>query len=175
MKRRPRRSTPAVLTALVLLAACVLAAVVAIQLILGQRPWISYDSVAGWLHAQRWNGLVPAIAGGVVVLLGLVLVLAAVFPGKLTVLPLQGEPESGASRRSYRSTLRTAAAGVDGVSGAKLTLRRRKVIARVRTGRTRTDGLAEAVHAAISRRLAQIAPATEPAVKVKVKATRSAS
>ncbi|MET8846034.1 DUF6286 domain-containing protein [Amycolatopsis sp. NPDC004625] len=174
MKRRPRRSTPAVLTALILLAACILAAVAAIQQLLGQRPWISYDRAAGWLHAQHWNDLVPAIAGGVAVLLGLILVLAAVLPGKLTVLPLQGEPASGASRRSYRSTLQAAASGVDGVSGAKLTLNRRKVTARIRTGRTNTDGLSEAVHAAISRRLAQITPATDPTVKVKVKATRSA-
>ncbi|SEF38436.1 hypothetical protein SAMN05421837_12167 [Amycolatopsis pretoriensis] len=173
MKRRPRRSTPAVLAALVLLAASVGAAVAAVQLILGQRPWIGYDSVAGWLHAQHWNDLVPAVAGGVAVLLGLILVLAAVLPGKLTVLPLRGQPESGASRRSYRSTLRAAASGVDGVSGTKLTVNRRKVSARVRTERISTDGLSEAVHAAISHRLAQIAPATDPAVKVKVKATRS--
>ncbi len=173
MKRRPRRSTPAALTALVLLAVCALVAVVAIQLILGQQPWISYDSVAGWLRAQHWNDLIPAVAGGVAVLLGLILILAAVLPGKLTVLPLRGELESGASRRSYRSTLHAAASGVDGVSAAKLTLKRRKVTARVRTERTGTDGLSEAVHAAVSRRLAQITPATEPAVQVTVKATRS--
>lgn len=175
MKRRPRRSIPAALTALVLLSACVSTAVVAIQIVTGQPPWISYASVAGWLHGQHWNDVPAAVAGGVAVLLGLILILAAVLPGKLTVLPLQGEPESGASRRSYRSTLRAAASGVDGVSQVTLKLDRRTVTARVRTERTNSEGLSEAVRAALSRRLTQIAPAFEPAVKVRVKATRSTS
>jgi hypothetical protein len=64
---------------------------------------------------------------------------------------------------------------VDGVSGAKLKLKRRKVFAKVTTGRTTTDGLADAVRAAIEHRLDQITPALRPTVKVKVHAARSAS
>ncbi|GLY38089.1 hypothetical protein Amsp01_041130 [Amycolatopsis sp. NBRC 101858] len=175
MKRRPRRSTPAVLTALVLLAACVLAAVEAIQLILGRTPLIGYERVAGWLHSMRWNDVVPAVAGAAAALAGLVLLAAAVLPGKLVVLPLRGEIDSGASRRSYRSTLRAAASDVDGVSAAALKVKRRKVIARIRTARTNVEGLPEAVRSALEQRLAQIAPATTPAVKVRVKSTRSTS
>lgn len=175
VKRRPRRSIPATLTAVVLLAACAFVAVIAIQLLLGQNPWVSYESVAGTLHDARWNDLVPAIAGGGAALLGLALLLAAILPGKPTVLPLEGELDSGASRRSYRSTLSTAASTVDGVSAAKVKLKRRKVFAKVSTGRTVTDGLADAVRAAIEHRLDQIAPATRPAVKIKVHAARSAS
>ena len=175
MKRRPRRSTPATLTALVLLAACAVVAVVAIQTILGEIPWFSYKSVADALHGARWNDLVVVLAGGGAVLLGLILLLTAFLPGKLTVLPLDGELDSGASRRSYRSTLRAAASTVDGVSGAKLKLKRRKVSARVTTGRTTTDGLDDAVRAAIEHRLDQITPAVRPTVKIKVHAARSAS
>lgn len=175
MKRRPRRSTPATLTAVVLLAACALVAVVAVQLILGQTPWVSYRAVADALHGVRWTDLAPAVAGGAAALLGLVLLLAAILPGRPTVLPLDGELNSGASRRSYRSTLRTAASTVDGVSGAKVTLKRRKVSAKVTTGRTNTAGLADAVRDAIDRRLDQITPAVRPAVKIKVHAARSAS
>ncbi|ANN17204.1 hypothetical protein SD37_17175 [Amycolatopsis orientalis] len=175
MKRRPRRSIPATLTALVLLAACVLVAVVAVQMLLGEPPWIRYDSVAGTLHELRWNDLATAVVGGVAVLLGLILLLAAVLPGRLTVLPLQGELDSGASRRSYRSTLRAAAATVDGVSSATVKLKSRKVSAKVTTGRATTDGLAEAVRGAITHRLDQIDPALRPAVKVKVRSARSTS
>ncbi|AXB43712.1 DUF6286 domain-containing protein [Amycolatopsis albispora] len=164
MKRRPRRSTPATLTALVLLGGCTVVAVAAIQLILGQRPWLDY----GVLHRIHWNELPVAVSGGVLVLSGLTLVLAAVLPGRLTILPLRGETDSGASRRSYRSTLRSAAAGVDGVSRAKLTLRRRRVAAKVRTERTNPTGLAEAVRAAIEQRVAQIDPAVQPRISVKV-------
>lgn len=175
MKRRPRRSTPAVLVAVVLLAACVLTAVVAIQVILGQTPWISWSGVAGRLHATHWTDLAPLLAGAAAGLIGLALLAAAILPGKLVVLPMRGETDSGASRHSYRATLRTAASDVDGVAAVTLKVKRRKVIARVRTARTNTGGLPEAVHAAIGRRLAQIAPAPTPTVKVRVKSTRSTS
>jgi Family of unknown function (DUF6286) len=175
VKRRPRRSVPATITALVLLAACALVAVVAIQLILGATPWISYKSIVEALHNAHWNDLVPAIAGGVAALLGLVLLLTAALPGKLTVLPLDGDLSSGASRRSYRSTLRAAASTVDGVAGVKLKVKGRKVSAKVSTGRTSTDGLADAVGVAIEHRLDQITPAVRPTVNIKVHAARSAS
>jgi uncharacterized membrane protein len=175
VKRHPRRSTPAALTAVVLLTGCGLVAVVATQLILGQAPWISYRTVAEALHDARWSDLIPAITGGVAALLGLTLLIAALLPGKLTVLPLRGEPDSGASRRSYRSTLRAAASTVDGVAKAKVKLKRSKAFAKVSTDRTNTAGLADAVREAIERRLDQINPAVRPSVKIKVHATRSAS
>ncbi|WP_410582588.1 DUF6286 domain-containing protein [Amycolatopsis sp. lyj-108] len=173
MKRLPRRSIPAVLTALVMLAACVLVAAVAIQLILGQTPWISYQSVAGQLHATQWNDPIVAVAGGVTVLIGTLLLFAAILPGRLVVLPLAGGIDSGASRHSYHSTLRASASGVDGVAGATVKVKRRTIIARVRTERTTTDGLSEAVGEAIGHRLAQITPATVPTIKVKVTRSRS--
>ncbi|GAB3158368.1 hypothetical protein GCM10027258_69410 [Amycolatopsis stemonae] len=175
MKRRPRRSTPAVLTALVVTAAGALAAVVAIQLILGERPWLDYGATARRLHDVRWADLPVVITGGVVALLGLVLVLAAVLPGKLTVLPLRGDLDSGASRRSFGSTLRAAAARVDGVEKVRLKLRRRSVRVRVQTRRTRPDGIADAVRVAVAARLDRIDPVRRPEVKVRLRAVRSTS
>lgn len=173
MKRRPRRSLPATLTALVILAACVLTAVVAIQLIVHRRPWISYQRIAEALHGAHWNDLIPALAAGAVALVGLVLLAAAVLPGKLTVLPLEGKFNSGASRRSYRNSLRAAASSVDGVDTAKLKLKARTVTAVVRTNRTTTDGIADAVRDAVDHRLDQVSPAARPKTKVTIKAARS--
>jgi hypothetical protein len=175
MKRRPRRSVPAVLTAVVVLAACVLVAVVAIQLIVGERPWVSFDAVASALHDLRWTDVLPAVAGGVVALLGLILVLAAILPGATTVLPLGGSFDAGAARGGYRSTLRAAAADVDGVSGAAVKLGTRRVKVRVETARTSPDGLADAVREAVGHRLDQVGPATRPAVSVRVRAPRRKS
>ncbi|RDG34526.1 DUF6286 domain-containing protein [Streptomyces corynorhini] len=175
MKRRPRRSAPATLTALALLAACTVVAVVAVQMIAGQTPWISYGAVAGDLRAAHWNDRAPAVAGGIAALIGLIMVMAAVLPGRPTVLPLAGELDSGASWRGLRSTLRTAAADVDGVNRVTLRLRRRRVAARVRTDRTNTEGLADAVRTALEQRLDQIDPARRPDVKVTLRATRSTS
>ncbi|MGW5723160.1 DUF6286 domain-containing protein [Amycolatopsis sp. NPDC003865] len=175
MKRRPRRSTPAALIALVLAAAGALAAIVAIQMILGERPWLDYGATARRLHDVRWAELPVVITGGAVALLGLVLVLAAVLPGKLTVLPLRGEPDAGASRHSFGVTLRAAAARVDGVEKVRLKVRRHTVRVRVWTRRTRPDGIADAVRVAVAARLDRIDPVRRPEVKVRLRAVRSTS
>ena len=180
MRRLPRRTIPAAVTAVVLLGVCVLTAISAIQLLAGQRPLVSYAALADLAHTTRWDSLAVAVAAGVVMLLGLILLTAAILPGRPTVIPLQAADtgtgtvlDTGASRRSLRSTLHAAANAVDGVTATRLTLRRRTVTAAVRTHRTTPEGLAEAVRAAISRRLDQISPATRPDVRVRVIATRS--
>ncbi|WP_116112383.1 DUF6286 domain-containing protein [Amycolatopsis ruanii] len=176
MIRRPRRSVPATLTALVLLAASVLVATCAIQMLTGHQPFLSYDAVAGTLNRTRWDSVGAAGAGGVLAAFGLVLLLAAVLPGAATVVPLEDDGsglDSGASRRGLRTTLRAAVEAVDGVRGAKLAVRRRVVTAKVRTDRASGEGLADAVRAALERRIEDISPATRPALRVRVLSTRS--
>jgi hypothetical protein len=180
MMRRPRRTIPAVVTALALLAVCALTAISAIQLLADQRPLISYAAIADLAHTTHWDSLAVAAAAGLVMLIGLILLLAAILPGRPTVIPLQATDtgaamDAGASRRSLHSTLRAAANAVDGVAATTLTLRHRTVTAAVRTQRTTPEGLAEAVRAAINHRLDQISPATRPAVRVRVIAPRSTS
>jgi hypothetical protein len=151
--------------------------VVAIQMIIGESPWIDYRPVATTLHGLHWNDLGTALVGGVLTLVGLLLLLAAILPGAPAVLPLNGDPtgmDSGATRRSLRSTLRSAASTVDGVTAAKLRLGRRKVAAVVRTNRTNTSGLDDAVRAAIEHRLDQINPVNRPTPTIKVQKTRNA-
>jgi hypothetical protein len=162
---------------LVLLAACALVAVVAIQMLIGKSPLVDYRSVATTLHGMHWNDSGAALAGGVLALAGLLMLLAAILPGAPTVLPLSGDPigmDSGATRRSLCSTLRAAASTVDGVNAAKLRLGSRKVAAVVRTNRTNTTGLDDAVRAAVEHRLDQIDLANRPTLTVKVQATRNA-
>jgi hypothetical protein len=172
MTRHSRRSLPAALVALVLLAVCVLVAVSAIQFLLGEQPLLTYDSLTGPVHAVSWTELPVVIGGGAAVVLGLTLFLMAVIPGKPTVMPLVAA-DSGAVRHSLRRTLRTSAAGVDGVASVKLKLRRKKVIAKVRTNRTNAAGLAEAVRDAVGARLDRIGPVARPSVRVRVASVRS--
>lgn len=174
MKCRPRRTIPATLTALVLLAACVLVAIVAVQLIIGQSPLISYRSVTDALRSTRWSDTITLIAGGAFALLGLLLLVATLLPGKPTVLPLNGDLDAGITRRSLRLALQNTASSVDGVSRAKLKLGRRRIVARIRTDRTNTAGLADAVRAALDRRLDQLTPLVRPGVKIQLRANRSA-
>ncbi|MET0133807.1 MAG: DUF6286 domain-containing protein [Kibdelosporangium sp.] len=178
MMRRPRRTIAAVVTAVILLGVCVLTAISVIQLLVGEPPLVSYAAIADLAHTTQWDNLVVVATAGVVMLTGLVLLLSATLPGQPTVIPLSatetGEAmDAGASRRSLGSTLRAASNAVDGVTATTLTLRRKTIIATVRTQRTTTEGLAAAVSAAISHRLDQISPATRPAVRVRVSAPRS--
>ncbi|MEU0796222.1 DUF6286 domain-containing protein [Amycolatopsis sp. NPDC005961] len=175
MKRRPRRSVPATLAALVLTAAGALAAIVAVQTILGERAWLDYGAVARRLNTLRWADFPVVAAGGAVAVVGLLLLAAALIPGTPVVLPLRGEPDSGASRRSFRATLRAAAARVDGVDNVGLKLGRRGVRVRVTTHRTRPDGIADSVRAAVAARIDRVDPARRPAVKVRLRTSRSTS
>ncbi|SFA77060.1 hypothetical protein SAMN05216266_101327 [Amycolatopsis marina] len=175
MIRRPRRTVPATLVSLVLLGICVLVATSAIQLLLGERPLLSYAKAASALHELSWNEAPVAVGGVVLAALGLVLVLFAVLPGRPVVLPLAAAGsslDSGATRRGLRADMRSTAAAVDGVSGAKLTLHKGRASVRVTTNRTNSDGLAEAVRTAIEQRLDEVAPARRPKVRVRVSAPR---
>ncbi|WP_327323450.1 DUF6286 domain-containing protein [Streptomyces sp. NBC_01210] len=173
MKRRPRRTIPAILTGLVLLTTCVLIAIVGIQLIIGQTPLIRYRSVTDALHSTQWNDTATLGAGAAAVLLGLLMLLAALLPGKPTVLPLAGDMDAGVTRSSLRNALQSTAGSVDGVSRAKLKLGRRTIVAHIRTDRTNTVGLTDAVRAALDERLDQVTPLTRPAVKIRLHATRN--
>ncbi|MGW6443199.1 DUF6286 domain-containing protein [Lentzea sp. NPDC055074] len=180
MTRLPRRSTPAVLVALTVLAVCVLVAVVSVQMILGQDPWVDPRALFGALHDTRWADPVVTLTAAACVVLGAGLLLCAVLPGRPTVLPLRDDDpdtsstvDSGTTRRSLRNVLRTAASSVDGVTATRLDLGRRTVTATIRTDRTITEGLADAVRGALENRLDHVGPAARPAVVVRVRARRT--
>ncbi|MEU7477811.1 DUF6286 domain-containing protein [Lentzea sp. NPDC042327] len=172
MTRRSRRSLPAVLVALVLLAACVLVAVCAVQLALGEPPLVSYPAVAEYLNGTRWDAREVLVAAAVAAVAGLLLVLAAVVPGRSRTAPL--DERTSVSRRGLRNAVR-AAARVDGVESAAVTVGRSRVKASVHTRRTNTEGLADVVRESVRRRLAEIELARTPRVVVRVKASRGAS
>jgi hypothetical protein len=175
MIRRPRRAIPATLTALVALAVCALVATVAIQLAAGQPPVFSYQTIAANLHRAQWRDLVVAIVGGAVALVGLILLLTAVIPGRAMVLPLGADDTelvAGISRRSLLLTLRSAAGAVEGVATVRLALRGRTVAVRAHADRVDDTGIADALREAITGRIAQLSPATTPTIKVRVRPAR---
>lgn len=177
MRRRPRRSIPAALVAVAGIAVSALAATSGVQWLLGKPQLVSLDAVAASAHAVAWDQPQVFAAGVVSAVLGAVLLLAAVLPGRPTVVPLTPEGfdaqvDAGASRRGVASTLRAAAVGVDGVVGSSVKVRARRVAAKVSTDRAHTDGLPESVRAAVDQRLGQLGLATSPRVKVKVASGR---
>lgn len=180
MIRYPRRTAPATLTALGLLLACVLVALYAVQMLAGRPPMVSYATLAQAANTTHWNDPGLALGGGAVALLGLILLLCALLPGRPTVVPLRtGDTTSpttaGASRRGLGNSLRAAANSVAGVTTSRLRLGRGTVAATVRTDRTNTEGLADAVRTAIEHRLDQTSPVRRPATRVTVSPARGAS
>jgi hypothetical protein len=189
VNRRPRRGVPAALIGLLLLAASVLAATDAIQILAGHHPMLSYTKFAATLHRQHWNSLAPAITAGCLILAGLLLLLAALLPGRPVVLALDSAapaasadeavltdgaaPTAGLSRRGFRNMLHATAASVDGVTSASLAVHRKVIAATVHTTGP-AEGLADSVRVALERRLDQIAPARRPALRVRA-STRSSS
>lgn len=176
MTRRPRRSLAATLAALILLAACVLAATDAIQIQVHYRhPLVSWDRFAHYLHGAHWNGAVVTATAGILIALGVIALLAALLPGRPVLIGLRGGtadgdtaplPDAGVSRRGLRAALRTAAASVDGVISAKLSLRRHAVAATVYTLGS-TEGITDDVRTALEKCLDRIAPAAQFAVRVR--------
>lgn len=180
MIRRPRRSLPATLAALVLLAAAVLVSIASIQQLLGYPPIVLSTTLAAPVLGRTWGEPVVITAGVLAVALGLILLAAALLPGKPTVLPLAHDPagtgadhtDAGVSRRSLGKDLTTAAAAADGVSSATLTVGRRRITATVRTPGADTREIGEQVRNLLTDRLTDIAPTRTPTVRVKVTADR---
>lgn len=190
MTRRPRRTVPALLVALVLLALGALAATSAIQTLLGRTPVVSLDAVPSALSGVAWESPAVLIAAGVAALVGLVLLLAAILPGPSHVLPLSTAPaatgdtgewgpwsgggveEAGWHRHDLGVRLRRRAQTVEGVTGASATVRKRSVKVVARTHRATTDELRQAVESTLSTDLDTLGLARRPRLRVSVSSTR---
>ncbi len=175
MIRRPRRTLPALLVALGLLAAAVLTAISCIQLLLGQPPLLPFAELARTASGLSWHQPVVLAGAAVITLLGLMLLAAALVPGTPTVLPLApvaDQPEAGVTRPSLSRSLANAAAAVDGIDHAQVRVRDWRVTATVRTP-LGSPGLDEQVRSALAERLDDIAPARHPRIRVRLSAARS--
>jgi hypothetical protein len=176
MIRRPRRSLPASLVALALLAAMVLIAVACVQLLVGGPPVLPFAAMADYGRSLHWDQPVTLMLGGVAAAVGLLLLGCAWIPGKPTVLALagrEGQTEAGATRASLRRVLSSAADGVDGVAKARIRIGKRQIRAKVSTGLRDATGICDQVRTALEERLAAIAPRRRFRLRVRVATIRS--
>jgi hypothetical protein len=185
MTRRSRRTIPAVLVALVILAICVLAAVSIIQELAGRPPVIPYGAIARHARTWRLDGTVMLGAGAAAAVAGLLLLGCAVIPGRAGTLALAAIParpgdktgdegsgggtDAGVSRTGLCAALRAAIADVDGVTSAKVRIRRRRIAATVRTELADSTELRAAVADTLGRRLSQTELFAEPQPRVTVR------
>lgn len=180
MIRRPRRVVPATIVALVLLAAAVLTVWSCVQVLLGQAPVVPFAALAATAASLTWAAAPVLGAAGVLAVLGAVLLVLAVVPGRPTVLALADrdhgspQPTAGATRRSVSSAVASAARGVSGIDRATAALSGRTVTATVHTPLHADPELTEQVRSAVTARLDDIAPARPLKVRVRMTAARSA-
>lgn len=172
MTQRTRRSLPASLVALTLLALCVLVAVSCLQSLTGHTPWLPFDALAHLGTELTVGSPLVVIAATITGLLGLVLLGAAAAPGGVTVLPLNPGSSgltSGVTRRSLVRALQVSAVGVDGVDRADIHLGTRRVRVKITTPLHEPGALRDQVAGALLDRLADIAPTRTPAIRVRIK------
>lgn len=174
---RRSRSLPAAITALAVGAAGVTVAIDVISVQTGNRALIyPYRQIAAQMRAARWdNPAVMAVAAAIAAV-GLLLVVAAVVPGRPRVVPVTGgsdEVAVGASRRSLRRSVRSAVLGVDGIHAARVKLHRRSLRVTATTRLRDRSGLSGAVRAAVTERLEQLGPRRSPRVKVRLRTKES--
>lgn len=151
------------LLAIGLLLAGLLAAAEIVLAQLGQRYWlVPHQQWSSWLGEQTWDATIPRAVLVGVGALGLLLLTAALRPGKppSVALPARSDSSTGtvvsASRRGLEKTIAAAAQRPEGIHSATADVRRRTVRVKARTGtRSKTD-LQQQVTAAVSQRLTEL-------------------
>lgn len=177
MIRRPRRSTPASLVALVVLAAAAAVVVAVVQSLLGRTPFVSLPDLLAVTATQRWDSPATVAVAVVVGVIGLVLLTAALRPGRPTVLPLgaatgpDGRPgaRTGVRRRSLATDLAATAATVPGVTGATVSVARNRITVRARVAAADPAAVSAQVRDRLGARVVEIGPATRPRLRVRTR------
>lgn len=177
MIRRPRRTVAATLVAAVLLAGAVVIAISCIQVITGQAPLLPFDELTERARASAWNDPAVLALGAVAVLVGVLLVAAAVLPGTPRVLPLaggNGHTDAGVARTGLARDLTAHARRTDGVTTAAVSVAARRVTVVARTPLRDRSGLADRVRDAVTARLDDVDLARRPRVRVTIATDRRA-
>jgi hypothetical protein len=171
--RRPRRTVPAVLVAVTVLAVAVLGTWSSVQVLLGEQPVVPFSDLAAAPAALSPADPPVLATAAVAAVLGLALLLGALVPGAPTVLALAAPTgparlDAGVTRRSLARSL-ARAAEVDGVDRAVVRLGRRRVVVTARSPyRTAQPDLAADIGDAVAARLADIGLARPRSVTVRL-------
>ncbi|MEE2052530.1 DUF6286 domain-containing protein [Nocardiopsis tropica] len=159
---RPRRSWPAVITGLVILAVAVVAAAEVISALAGSPlRLIPVGAATGYAGATTWSAPSVQIASAVLALIGLALIVAALTPGHGHWTALRTDDPAlvvGLTRPALRRAVAAAAHEVSGVDAVNVAVRGNRLRVHVRTGMREAAGLPAEVTAAVERRLEELAP-----------------
>lgn len=159
---RPRRSWPAVLTGIVVLALAVVSAAEVIAALAGNPlHLIPVDGAAGYAETTTWSEPSVQIASAILALIGLMLIVLALAPGSGHWTALRTDDPAlvvGLTRPALRRAVAAAAQDVSGVDASDVTVRGNRLRVHVRTGLRDSEDLPAQVTEAVERRLAELAP-----------------
>jgi hypothetical protein len=163
-----------VLLALLLIVGGLFVAIEIVLAQLGRAPWlIPWPAWANWLSGQSWASFgVRVILVGLVVV-GLILLVLALRPGKPRRLALPATDRNvhvSIARRALQQTLADTAGRSSGVAGASAKAGRRTVTITATTANPNTTEVQQAALAAVTDRLDQLGLAgrLRPHVKIEV-------
>lgn len=182
LRRRPSRSIPALIVAVLLLAGAVALAWAGIARLVDGTWSTLLKGPRDWLTGLAWDS--PALwgIGAGAVAVGIILLLCALIPGRfgaLTVrevdvdgpnVPARYERETVMTRRSVAHIARARCDQIDGVGTATATATNKHVHLSVKTSLRETDALRDRVREAVHDRLGEIGLDPAPRVTATVKA-----
>lgn len=159
---RPRRSWPAVITGLLVLALAVVSAAEVIAALSGSPlRLIPVGAATEYATTATWSEPSVQIASAVLAFIGLALIVLALVPGKGRWMALRTDDPAlvvGLTRSALRRAVASAAHGVGGVDGVNVSVRGNRMKVHVTTGLRDSEGLPAEVTAAVQRRLEELAP-----------------
>ncbi|GAA2849292.1 hypothetical protein GCM10010517_06610 [Streptosporangium fragile] len=170
---RPRRVVPSVITATLMTLGGALVAAEVISALLG-RPLrlVPYDRALAWASSTPWSSPQVATGAGLVALLGLVLALLALLPGRPRLVPIRtGDRDLviGVPPRGFARALARAAEQVRGVGHARVRLHGRTADVTAESLIRDTTGMADAVRQAVHARIAELGPVRDYRVRVRLR------
>ena len=178
LMRRPSRTLPATIVALVLLVLGVVTTVVAVSRLATEDWPRPVNDLAGELTGMSWGSTVVIVAAVVLMLLGVLLLVAGLSPGGLRAARLEAPDGDSVEVSDYvistRGLARLAAARadtVDGVEGVSASATGRRVAVRVTTASEQTDEIRTRVQQAVTDALsgAGVSPAPKVSTTVRTK------
>lgn len=175
---RRRRTVPAIVCALVLLAVAVGAGLAAVTGLVSGRAPVALDRAVRWAAATPWSSVWVLLVAIGVALLGLWLVVLGIKPGPVNAVPLAvaGRPgvRAGATVMTRTSIARLASATaetIDGVDRVRSSVSRRSVRLTVHTTLRETSALRDSVGSGVRNRLESSGIRPAPRVRVAVRTT----
>jgi hypothetical protein len=170
---RPRRTIPAVIVATLLLVITALGAIEVISYLFDSPAGvIPADALAELGRETAWNDALTITVAAIVGLLGLILLIIALWPGRPRGVALTADRPGvvmAIGEADLARLVARAATDVDGVDNASAQIKRGTIAVRADSPLHETRSLADQVQHAVSAQLDELAPVRPRSVRVKLR------